>query len=119
MASSDSAPVDPEKKARTLKLLIATAAGSLFYFLLQALAPYLPHPSVLSSPFPVAPKGHPVFAFVFRIQHLLANPFMQPIYLAYFALLTVVRRAKTNAWVTAFLAGFVLPYVVFLFLGLI
>ena len=44
---------------------------------------------------------------------------MQPFYLAYFVLLTIVRRAQANAWVTAFLAGLVLPYVVFHFIGLV
>jgi hypothetical protein len=119
MLNNDSSHIERATKVRTLKLLIAAAAGSLFYFLLQVVAPYLPQPSVLSSPFPAAPKGHPVFAFVFRLQHLLASPFMQPIFLAYFVLLTVVRRSKPNAWVTAFLVGLGLPYVVFRLLGLI
>ena len=99
-------------------LLIAASAGTLFYFLLQAITPLMRSISLLH-PGLDAPKGHPVFALMFRLQGLLANPLMQPFYLAFFVIITIHRRAKPEARITAFMAGLSLPFIVFHLAGLL
>lgn len=100
MPGSTSTPNHHADRGPILRLLTAAAVGALLYFVLQAISRFLPSTGVLHTG-PVVPKGHPVFAMMFRMQGLLSSPFMQPIYLTWFVVLTIVRRAEPNAWITA------------------
>jgi len=110
---------EPHKDTESaLQLLLSAAAGAALYLLLR-LVILAPVPQSIFAP-SGTPKGPNVVVFLFRVHRLLFENFwLQLVYFAWFVLLSVTKRTQPMARVYSFIAGYVLPYIIFHSLGLI
>jgi hypothetical protein len=94
-----------------LSLLVAGSAGVLFSLIWRSLSDYSFSWSVLKAPFN---SKQPLGIVLVRLLHLLGALQVTSILFVIFVFLAVYRRRRPKSWTFAFLAGVLLPQVLFL-----